>query len=133
MQQHSIRQHVTLADKILIGCLLLLSLASYPIIRSAIVTGEGEKVRIETNGREFAEISLQEEQTLMVPGPLGHTTVIVQNHEVFVSHSPCCAKICIKMGHVSQAGQMIVCVPNKVSIRVLGKKGQQLPYDAISR
>jgi hypothetical protein len=124
---------VTFADKVLIGVLLLLSLGSYPLIRFAIAGGEGDKVRIEVDGKEFATVSLQEAQTLMVPGPLGHTEVVIHEHEVFVADSPCRAKICVKMGHMSQAGHMIVCVPNKVSIRVLGKKGQELPYDAISR
>ena len=133
MQQTSIHEHVTRADKILIGCLLILTLGSYPLIRDVIATGEGDMVRIEVNGREFANVSLQDDQTILVPGPLGNTEVVIHEHEVFVQDSPCRAKICVKMGHVSQAGQMVVCVPNKVSIRVLGKKGQDLPYDAISR
>lgn len=133
MQQRAVYEHVTFADKVLIGVLLLLSLGSYPLIRLAIASGEGEMVRIEANGKEFAIVSLQDAQTLLVPGPLGNTEVVIHEHEVFVADSPCRAKICVKMGHVSQAGQMIVCVPNKVSIRVLGKKGQELPYDAVSR
>ena len=133
IQQTSVRQHITRADTILIGCLLVLALGSYPLIRSAIAAGEGDMVRIEVDGREFANVSLRDDQTLLVPGPLGNTTVVVHQHEVFVQESPCRAKICVKMGHVSQAGQMVVCVPNKVSIRVLGKKWEQLPYDAISR
>jgi hypothetical protein len=131
IQQIIIQEHLTLADKILIGCLLLLALGSYPAIRFAIVTGEGDTVRIEVDGNEFANVRLQDEQTLLVPGPLGKTEVVIRDHEVFVHDSPCRAKICVKTGHVSQAGQMIVCVPNKVVVRVLGK--QELPYDAISR
>ncbi len=128
-----IPQHVTPADKILIGGLLLLTLVSYPVIRSIMPFGKGDRVRIEANGRVFTNVSLQDEHTILVPGTLGDTEVIVHDHEVFVRDSPCRAKICIKMGHVSQAGQMLVCVPNKVSVRVLGKKGEELPYDAISR
>lgn len=131
--QAPIPQHVTLADKILIGSLLLLTLASYPLLRAIIPSGEGERVRIEVNGREFTTVSLQDQQTVLVPGPLGNTEVVIHEHEVFVQSSPCRAKICMKMGHVSQAGQMLVCVPNKVSVRVLGKQGEELPYDAISR
>ncbi len=133
MQQTPVHQHVTRADKILIGCLFILAVGSYPLIHSIMTSGEGELVRIEADGRQFATVSLHDEQTLLVPGPLGNTEVVIREHEVFVHDSPCRAKICVKMGHVSQAGQMIVCVPNKVSVRVLGKKGQELPYDAISR
>ena len=131
MSYTAVQQRLTLADKLLIGVLLLLSLGSYPLVRQ--INEAGESVQIEVDGKAYTSLSLRDDQTVLVPGPLGNTTVLVQKGETFVEDSPCRAKICIKTGHISQAGQMIVCVPNKVVIRVVGKQGQELPYDAISR
>ncbi|GAK57646.1 hypothetical protein U27_04613 [Candidatus Vecturithrix granuli] len=120
---------LTLGDKILIGGLLLLSLASYPLLRTLMT--EGSQVQIETDGRIFQVVSLDVDQTIAVPGPLGATFVVIHAGAVHVSASPCHNKICVNTGEISYAGQMIVCVPNKVVVRVIGK--QELPYDAVTQ
>jgi hypothetical protein len=129
MKRLTVHQHLTFADKVLIGCLIGLSLASYPLLRS--MTKEGDTVQIEVNGTVYKTVSLHTNQTLSVPGPLGYTIVTIQDGEVFVTESPCRAKICIRTGHISHSGQLIVCVPNKVVVRVMGK--EELPYDAMTR
>jgi hypothetical protein len=131
MQPIAFQQHLTLADKVLIGCLIFLSLTSYPIIRH--MMNEGDTVQIEVNGTLYATMPLHSEQTLSVPGPLGKTEVIIKEGKVFVSASPCRNKICVRTGEISYSGQLIACVPNKVVIRVIGKADPDLPYDAITR
>lgn len=121
---------LTIADKILIGGLVLISLASFPLVRWA--TRAGDTVQIDAVGVAYATLALDVEQTLAVPGPLGSTEVVIRNHEVFVQASPCRNKICVHSGPISRSGQFIVCVPNQVVVRVIGKKGQAQPYDAIT-
>lgn len=120
---------VTPGDKILIGCLLLLSLASYPLLRTLMYAGS--QVQIETDGKIFHVAALDAEQTIAVPGPLGTTFVVILNGAVHISASPCYNKICVNTGAISYAGQLIVCVPNKVVVRVIGK--EELPYDAVTQ
>lgn len=120
---------LTLGDKILIGCLLLLSLASYPLFRTLMTAGS--QVQIETDGNIFQVFPLDSEQTIAVPGPLGTTYVVIHDGAVHVSASPCHGKICVNTGEISYAGQLIVCVPNKVVVRVTGK--EELPYDAMTQ
>ncbi len=129
MQHIDIQQHLTVADKVLIGCLLILSLASYPLTRH--MTKGGDTVRIEVNGAVYTTVPLHANQSIAVPGPLGNTMVTVQDGKVFVSESPCHAKICIRTGQVSHNGQLIVCVPNKVVIRITGEEKPE--YDAITQ
>lgn len=129
MSHFRIRQTLTLGDKVLIGCLLLLSLASFPLVR--IMTKAGNSVQIETDGNVYKVVSLHADQTLVVPGPLGKTIVVVHDGEVHVTDSPCRVKICVRMGNISHIGQLIVCVPNKVVVRVTGE--EELPYDAVTQ
>ena len=113
----------------MIGCLLLLSLASYPLLRT--MMSVGSQVQIETDGKIFHVASLDAEQTIAVPGPLGTTLVVIHNGAVHVSASPCHNKICVDTGAISYTGQLIVCVPNKVVVRVIGK--EEIPYDAVTQ
>jgi hypothetical protein len=129
MKRINIQQHLTFADKVLIGCLIVVSLASYPLARR--MTKGGDTVQIEVNGAVYMVVSLHTNQTLSVSGPLGNTIVVVQDGEVFVTESPCRAKICIRTGHISHNGQLVVCVPNKVVVRVTGDEKPE--YDAITQ
>jgi len=129
MERANIQPHLTFADKVLIGCLIVLSLASYPLVRR--MTKAGNVVQIEVNGAVSTVAPLYTNQSFAAPGPLGNTNVVIQDGEVFVTESPCRNKICIRTGRIAHTGQLIVCVPNKVVVRVIGK--EELPYDAVTR
>ncbi len=129
MLKVNLRQHLTFGDKVLIGGLILLSLVSFPLVRN--MAKEGNSVRIETDGDMYDVVSLYAGQRLAVPGPLGKTIVVVRNGEAHVADSPCPAKICVKTGKISHTGQIIVCIPNKVIVRVIGT--EDLPYDAVTQ
>lgn len=131
MQRPAVSKYLTLADKILIGGLLALSLASLPVVRWA--TRAGDRVQIDANGTSYATLALHTDHTLNVPGPLGQTEVVIQNHQAFVHQSPCRNKICVRSGPISRTGQVIICIPNNVVVRVIGEQGQTPPYDAITR
>lgn len=42
--------------------------------------------------------------------------VEVRNHSIAIIRNDCVQKVCIKMGFVSQTGEMIVCIPKKILI-----------------
>jgi len=53
-------------------------------------------------------------------GPLGQTTVVCQAGYVWVEDSCCPNKLCVRTGNVRATGQIIVCVPNEVVVRIIG-------------
>lgn len=73
-------------------------------------------VRIYNEQGLVREVSLQEEERITIPGPLGESVVEVRLGEVFMAFSPCANKLCIHMGRISRSGESILCVPNKVSV-----------------
>jgi hypothetical protein len=129
MKNVQIRRQLTWADKALIGGLLLLSLGSAPVLWS--LRQEGRTVQIETAGRVYQTLPLHASHTLAVPGPLGKTIVAIDQGTVHVVDSPCRAKICVKTGEISHTGQLIVCIPNQVVVRVTGAEAPA--YDAITQ
>jgi len=53
-------------------------------------------------------------------GPLGETTVVCQDGYVWVADSCCPNKLCVRTGKVRATGQIIVCVPNEIVVRIVG-------------
>lgn len=57
---------------------------------------------------------------LRLRGPVGVTKVVVSGMTVRIADSDCPARICVRTGIISRAGQMVVCVPNRVAVRLDG-------------
>lgn len=55
-----------------------------------------------------------------VQGDRGETVVKVEDNSVRITESACPHKTCIRMGAISTRGQMLICVPNHVAVRVEG-------------
>lgn len=48
--------------------------------------------------------------------------IAVVGGEVFITESDCPDKLCLKQGKISQHGRMIVCLPNKVVVKIISDK-----------
>jgi hypothetical protein len=77
----------------------------------------GAIVRIQADDREFV-YSLDEPTRFAVDGPLGSTEIEIDGNRVRVIDSPCRDKICVSGGWISQSGQWVACLPNRVFLRV---------------
>jgi len=56
----------------------------------------------------------------------------VWNGEIAFTESDCPDKLCVRSGYISRIGQIAVCVPNRVSIRVVGA-AKASDVDAIAK
>lgn len=114
---------LTKGDKVLIVALLVISLFSLYIIKE--VSGDnGKYVVIESKGEEIKTFVMGPElegKIIRVEGALGHTTIEFGKNKVRVISSACRGKDCIKMSWIENPGEMIVCLPNQVSVRIKGK------------
>ncbi len=108
----------------------VVALAVFLIMSSvAKASGPGETAVVEVNGREVMKISLRENRDYTVDGFRGKTYISVLSGEVRVTDSDCPDKLCVRMGWVSQSDASVVCLPNRVVIRVMGSGA----YDTISK
>lgn len=83
------------------------------------------------DGRPSQVLPLAPDRKIELKGPLGKTVLQTLDGVLRVLSSPCPNKICIRMGDASQSGQVLVCVPNRVSVRLAGGDGEGL--DAVAR
>ena len=50
-----------------------------------------------------------------------HNRVVIKDAEVLMEWSDCANQICVHSGRISEAGQQIVCLPNRVIVRLEAK------------
>lgn len=90
---------------------------------------QGEAVRILAPGRAPTTVSLDQTRTLTVQGPLGPSTIEIDRGKVRFVDSPCRNKLCIRAGWLSRGGEFAACLPNRISLVVIGREQR---YDAIN-
>lgn len=77
----------------------------------------GSEVYIYKDGKLFEAVSLSTEKTVKIDE---HITVKISGGAAYVLKSDCKGQDCVKAGKISKVGEMIVCLPNKVVIKILG-------------
>ncbi|GGP27760.1 NusG domain II-containing protein [Silvimonas amylolytica] len=93
-------------------------------------TDAATHVRVYQSGKLFAELDLAADRTLLVPGPLGDTTVEIARGRVRIAADPSPRQYCVKAGWLTETGQTAICLPNRTSIELTGSKARA--YDSLS-
>ena len=60
------------------------------------------------------------EETIVVKGPIGDTTVRIHGNSAWIESSPCDNYTCIAVGSVSKQGEWVACLPNNVLLIIHG-------------
>ena len=89
---------------------------------------EGSSVVISINGDEKA-YPISSDTSVQIENEGIKLTVTVKDGKAWVSETTCQNAICSHSGKISKDGQMIVCAPAKVSVKIVGKGGD---YDAVT-
>lgn len=84
----------------------------------------GEPVAvIEQDGKEVRRVELDrisQPETLVLEGEIS-VTVLLEPGQVSIIHSDCPDQICVNTGVLTRPGQSAVCLPARVSVRIVGK------------
>jgi len=101
-------------DVVLIAILLVLVAFC---VYFAIAPKQGESAEIYIDGKLFRSVPLSKNAVI----ELDHLKVIVSRGKVHVEHADCPDKLCEKRGSISRSGESIVCLPNRIVIKITGK------------
>ena len=83
------------------------------------VKAGGNKVVVTQNGKETAEYSLSDHINAVIRSDDGGSnTLHIENGTVWISDASCPDKTCEHQGKISKEGEMIVCLPNRLSISI---------------
>ena len=112
------------------GLVIIISIVTLIILFNTLWLGEAaSKVQIRAGSQIFSTLSLNQQRILEVPGPMGITVVSIDNGKVRVVSDPSPRQYCVKQGWLEQAGQVAMCLPNQVSVELLGSRK---PYDSLN-
>lgn len=80
---------------------------------------KGAMVCIRRNGDLLKSVDITQDFTYDLDGLL---TVVVENGEVRVEKAVCGDKLCEHMGRISRSGESIVCLPNGITVEIVGEE-----------
>lgn len=120
--------------RLLLGDAAVLGLLVAAVVALALPKGAGgrsTRAEVAASGGSIITIDLARDGLTEVAGPLGVTRIEVRGSRVRVLTSPCPRQSCRHAGWIEAAGEMLVCLPNQVVIRLPGMRSGEL--DAVSR
>ena len=147
------KQYIRKADIILLVFLILVGLAASAALSfSRVDAGADAKVIIESGGDLYARYPLSEDRTVVVPAPKQiaadapsadtdgeasaqydyYNVVVISGGTVSVTEASCKNQVCVKHGVISRPGESIVCLPNRMVVRIENGSGEGGGYDSVT-
>jgi hypothetical protein len=86
---------------------------------------EGNIAQVRVDGVIIENFPITDNLTYKISGVNGGTNLlIIQDGEAWIEEATCPDGLCKNMGKISQVGQSIICLPNKVVVEILNKEGE---------
>lgn len=82
-------------------------------------TTENAMVQIFRDGKLMQELSLEGDQSILITGEY-ENTVVIRDGRACIAQSTCPGEDCVHSGWISSPGRSVVCLPNRVEIRITG-------------
>ena len=117
--KNSLRLSFRKGDMLAIVLVVLLAVSVAACFLPQKQTAEDSVVQIFQDGNLLRELLLTEDVSIEIRGNYLNT-VSVQNGCAGFSDSDCPGRVCVHSGWISAAGRSIVCLPNRVEIRIVG-------------
>lgn len=120
MKDTSPRLPFKTADLILVGGLLVVAAVLFFTLSRWSV--DGGAVEVQVDGVTVAILPLDADTTYMIDGADGgHNTLVIADGKATVTEATCPDGVCVRHRAIDRAGQSIICLPNKVVVRVVGE------------
>ena len=115
---------ITRWDKVIIGLVVLLAVASYLVFSCTVFGEQPESVEISVDGKRYATYNLAEinrKNIVEIDTEFGYNLIEITNRGARMLEASCPDKTDIQSGEITKTGQVIICAPNRVSVKIVGK------------
>ncbi|WHH61059.1 NusG domain II-containing protein [Petroclostridium sp. X23] len=115
---------MTFGDKVIVVLMLAVSFAGMLIVNIFFYGQAGTSVVIEVNGQPYAKYNFNEitsSKYIEIQTQYGYNKVEIDKNRVRVVEADCPDKLDVLAGWISKSNQMIVCLPNRLVIKIEGK------------
>lgn len=109
-------KHKLRADVIVIVSLMLLALVLYLALNSS--RREGGVAVVRVNGVETERYSLLQNGSFPLNG--GSNILVIEDGYAWMSEANCPDHICVRQGKIHYTGQVITCLPNRLTVTIEG-------------
>ena len=111
-------------DIIVVASLLIISLLILLLV--SLAKEEGTYVEVTVDGSMAGKYSLAIDGIYSLNG--GTNTLVIQNGEAYMSDSNCPDHICENTGKIRHVGQTIICLPNRITVTVIGDSNDAVDF-----
>ncbi len=115
------------ADLILMAVLIIIGITASVCLSFS--DSVGDRVIITVAGDLYGTYPLTEDRVITVTSGDHSNTVEIRDGAVRVTEASCKNHVCVDHAPITRAGESIICLPNRVVIRIDGEGAE---YDAIS-
>lgn len=107
-------------DFVLAAALVFIALAAMLTIN--FISPQADFAEIKADGEIIMQIPLNEDKEFKIPD---YEKIIfkIHNNSICIKSSDCPDKLCVNSGYINKSGQIIVCLPNKISVQVISAGG----------
>ena len=125
-----LKKYINRNDFILIGILVI---GFIMIAVSLILVGKkGNSVLITVDGHEQITLPLDIDTTYEIQGyDGGKNYLVIEDGQAYLEDATCPDHLCVNMGKISEVGQSIICLPNRVVVEVVGDSAAP-EYDTLA-
>ncbi len=119
-------QHIKPGDwlTLLLGSIFVVA------VTSELWSGDlADKAIIRSGGKIFMETPLSRDRQIEVPGRLGVSIISIKQRKARIASDPSPRQYCVRQGWLQQAGEIALCLPNQVSLELVGNRKK---YDSLN-
>ena len=109
------------ADIFLAVALLILGFGSLALLKSG--QTDGSFVRVTVDGSTYGTYALSGERTVQIDTAYGSNTLRIEGGRVRMEAADCPNRDCVEKGAISKTGQVILCLPHKLSVTIVDEEG----------
>ena len=106
-------------DLLAVACVLLLAAVLTVWVTGRALAARQVTVEVYRAGELVRSCPLEREQSFDVAGDYTNT-VVIRDGKVAIRSSDCPGADCVHSGWISSPGRSVVCLPNRVEIRITG-------------
>jgi hypothetical protein len=120
------------SNKLLLGDWLVIIASVFAIILMFQVFWSFEhasKLKIRQGNQIIGTYDLNQTRDLHIQGALGDSLISISQGKVRFKQSPCNNQYCVHQGWLNRAGQVAICIPNQISLQLIGAKSS---YDSLN-